>query len=34
MARLTLRVNGREHTVEVAPDTPPLWVVRDLIGKA
>ena len=25
----TIRVNGSEHTVDVAPDTPLLWVLRD-----
>jgi isoquinoline 1-oxidoreductase subunit alpha len=32
MARLTLLVNGRSVTVEVAPDTPLLWVLRDTLG--
>ncbi len=32
MARLKLLVNGRSHTVDVAPDTPLLWVLRDAIG--
>ena len=32
MARLTLVVNGRSHEVDVAPDTPLLWVLRDTIG--
>ncbi len=32
MARLKLLVNGRSHTVDVAPDTPLLWVLRDTIG--
>jgi isoquinoline 1-oxidoreductase alpha subunit len=27
-----LRVNGAEHTVEVDPEMPILWVVRDLLG--
>jgi isoquinoline 1-oxidoreductase subunit alpha len=26
---ITLSVNGRSHTVDVAPDTPLLWVLRD-----
>ncbi len=26
---LTLNVNGKDHQVEVAPDTPLLWVIRD-----
>jgi isoquinoline 1-oxidoreductase subunit alpha len=30
MARLT--VNGQAHTVDVDPDTPLLWVLRDTIG--
>ena len=25
----TIRVNGSEHTVDVSPDTPLLWVLRD-----
>ncbi|HTV96161.1 MAG TPA: (2Fe-2S)-binding protein [Steroidobacteraceae bacterium] len=29
MAPISLRVNGRPHTVEVDPDTPLLWVLRD-----
>jgi aerobic-type carbon monoxide dehydrogenase small subunit (CoxS/CutS family) len=32
MARLTLAVNGKSHTVEVAPETPLLWVLRDTLG--
>ncbi len=32
MARLTLVVNGRSHAVDVAPETPLLWVLRDAIG--
>lgn len=32
MALITLSVNGDEHTVDVDPDTPLLWVVRDAIG--
>jgi isoquinoline 1-oxidoreductase alpha subunit len=30
MARLT--VNGRPHDIDVDPDTPLLWVLRDVIG--
>jgi isoquinoline 1-oxidoreductase alpha subunit len=30
MARIT--VNGQSHTVDVEPDTPLLWVLRDTIG--
>jgi isoquinoline 1-oxidoreductase alpha subunit len=29
---LTLQINGTQHEVEVAPDTPLLWVLRDTIG--
>jgi aerobic-type carbon monoxide dehydrogenase small subunit (CoxS/CutS family) len=29
MASFTLRVNGRDHSVDVEPDTPLLWVLRD-----
>lgn len=29
MASFTLSVNGRKRTVDVAPDTPLLWVLRD-----
>ncbi len=32
MARYTLRVNGREHDVDVPPETPLLWTIRDVIG--
>ena len=32
MARIT--VNGRQHDVDVDPDTPLLWVLRDTLGKA
>ncbi len=32
MARLTRLGNGRSHAVDVAPDTPLLWVLRDTIG--
>ncbi len=32
MARLTLNVNGRDHTIEAPPDMPLLWAIRDLIG--
>jgi len=31
MARVNLRVNGRVETVEAEPDTPLLWVLRDLL---
>ncbi len=29
---VTLRVNGTTHTVDVPPDMPLLWVLRDLLG--
>jgi aerobic-type carbon monoxide dehydrogenase small subunit (CoxS/CutS family) len=29
---ITLNVNGREYTVDVEPDTPLLWVLRDNVG--
>lgn len=32
MSKYTLQVNGRPHPVEVAPDTPLLWVLRDFLG--
>lgn len=32
MDPISLTVNGKSHTVEVAPDTPLLWVLRDTLG--
>ena len=32
MAEFTLTVNGVPRTVDVAPDTPLLWVLRDALG--
>ena len=32
MAAITLTVNGRQHQVDVSPDTPLLWVLRDTLG--
>src|SRR5256712_2787805 len=29
---VTLHVNGKAQQVDVAPDTPLLWVLRDVIG--
>ncbi len=29
---IALKVNGRQHSVDVPPETPLLWVVRDVIG--
>jgi len=31
MARLTLTVNGRKQAVDVDPETPLLWVLRDTL---
>ena len=32
MAPITLTVNGRKQQVDVEPDTPLLWVLRDALG--
>jgi aerobic-type carbon monoxide dehydrogenase small subunit (CoxS/CutS family) len=32
MASIALTVNGKRHVVDVAPDTPLLWVLRDTLG--
>ena len=32
MSQYTLNVNGRAHSVDVAPETPVLWVLRDALG--
>lgn len=32
MDPITITVNGKAHAVEVAPDTPLLWVLRDTLG--
>ena len=29
---LLLSVNGKQHSVDVEPDTPLLWVLRDTLG--
>ena len=29
MAQFNLNVNGKDHVVDVDPDTPILWVIRD-----
>ncbi|THU39698.1 (2Fe-2S)-binding protein [Niastella caeni] len=29
MASITITVNNKKHTVDVSPDTPLLWVLRD-----
>lgn len=28
----TLKINGKKHPVDVEPDMPLLWVIRDIIG--
>lgn len=32
MDAIAITVNGKEHSVEVSPDTPLLWVLRDTLG--
>lgn len=32
MAIFNLNINGKEYRVDVAPDTPLLWVLRDHLG--
>ena len=32
MAEFTLNVSGREQRVNVSPNTPLLWVLRDALG--
>src|SRR2546429_7644182 len=32
MAAITFSVNGKRETVDVTPDTPLLWVLRDTLG--
>ena len=32
MARLNLMVNGKRHEVDLASETPLLWVLRDTLG--
>ena len=32
MDAITITVNGQLHSVEVSPDTPLLWVLRDTLG--
>jgi isoquinoline 1-oxidoreductase subunit alpha len=29
---ITLKVNGEDHTIDVDPDSPLLWAIRDTIG--
>jgi isoquinoline 1-oxidoreductase alpha subunit len=32
MASVSLTVNGKKRTIDVQPDTPLLWVLRDTLG--
>jgi len=32
MSKYSLSVNGKSHSVDVTPDTPLLWVLRDSLG--
>ena len=32
MAKFKLKVNGKDHSVDVEPDTPLLWVLRENVG--
>ncbi len=32
MSQYTLHINGQAHTVDLAPDTPLLWVLRDTLN--
>ncbi len=32
MSRITLNVNGKSHTLDIAGDMPLLWVLRDILG--
>ena len=29
---ITLKINGKSHSVDAPPDMPLLWVLRDLLG--
>jgi isoquinoline 1-oxidoreductase alpha subunit len=29
---IKLNVNGQNHEMDVASETPPLWVLRDVLG--
>jgi len=29
---ISLKINGAKHDVDVAPETPLLWVIRDVVG--
>ena len=32
MSEITLRINGADHTVDVPPDMPLLWALRDILN--
>ena len=32
MAAFTLKINGRPHQVDIDPNTPLLWAIRDSVG--
>ncbi len=32
MSRITLLVNGKKRAIDVSPETPLLWVLRDTLG--
>lgn len=32
MSRITIRVNGRSRSMDIPPDTPLLWALRDELG--
>lgn len=32
MAKVTLSINGADHTLDVAPDMPLLWALRDILN--
>jgi aerobic-type carbon monoxide dehydrogenase small subunit (CoxS/CutS family) len=29
---VTLKINGEDHSVDILPDMPLLWVLRDVVG--
>ena len=29
---ISLRINGKKHSVDTEPDTPLLWAIRDHVG--
>ena len=32
MAKITLKVNKKEHTIDADPQMPLLWAIRDIVG--